>query len=175
MRTPEPAAAALTIVPAAPEEAPVLANLLELYSHDFSDFADLRPGPDGRFGYPALPLYWTEGTRFPFLVRIAGDLAGFVLVSRGSPVCDDPAVFDVNEFFVLRGCRKRGIGTAVAHEVWRRFPGRWNVRVTPENELARRFWSAAIEAFTGSAAESVLTEVQQRQWHVFSFRSPGGS
>ena len=44
----------------------VLANLLELYAHDFSEFHDLELGMDGRFGYSHLPLYWSElaDTRF---------------------------------------------------------------------------------------------------------------
>lgn len=101
------------VIPAAPEQEPVLANRLELYAHDLSGFFDLRLGPDGRFGYPRLPLYWREEGRLPFLVKVDGGLAGFVLVSRGSRVSGDPRAWDVAEFFVARPFRKRGIGAAV--------------------------------------------------------------
>ena len=53
------------VLAAAAEQAPVLANLLELYSHDFSEFIDLELEPDGRYGYPQLELYWREPGRFP--------------------------------------------------------------------------------------------------------------
>ena len=42
------------------EQPPILANLLELYAHDFSEFQPLDVGSDGRFGYKYLPLYWSE-------------------------------------------------------------------------------------------------------------------
>ena len=58
-----PPPAGVEVRPAAPEEEPVLANLLELYAHDFSALADLQLHPDGRYGYPGLPRYWQEDTR----------------------------------------------------------------------------------------------------------------
>ncbi len=61
---------------ATPEQAPILANLLELYCYDFSELIDLELGPDGRFGYEPLPLYWTEQGRHPLLVAIDGQWAG---------------------------------------------------------------------------------------------------
>src|ERR1700738_3100214 len=89
---------------AAPRDAALLAKLLELYIHDLSDaFPDIEPGHDGRFGYEHLPLYWSEPERrFPFLIRQGDRVAGFVLATRGSLASDDPGVFDVAEFFVLR-------------------------------------------------------------------------
>jgi hypothetical protein len=44
------------IIPALEEQEPILANLLELYAHDFSEFIDLKLGADGRFGYKHLPI-----------------------------------------------------------------------------------------------------------------------
>jgi predicted acetyltransferase len=160
------------VLPAAAEEEPVLANLLELYAHDFSEIIDLRLRPDGRFGCPELSRYWQEEGRFPFLVRVGGFLAGFALVAKGSRVSGDPRVWDMAEFFVVRGYRKRGIGAAAAREIWRRFPGAWEVRVMEDNHPARAFWSAAAGAFTHSRAEGVITELQGKRWEVFSFVSP---
>src|SRR5216684_1942821 len=88
MREPENTSMQVEVVPATTEQQPVLANLLELYAHDFSEFSDLKIGVDGRFGYEPLPLYWRESNRFPFLVRANGNLAGFVLVQQGSEVSD---------------------------------------------------------------------------------------
>ena len=123
----------IEVVPAAPEQEPILANLLELYAHDFSEFTAVALGADGRFGYPRLPLYWTEPDRHPLLVRVEGKWAGFVLVKRGSEVSGDENVWDVAEFFIARGYRRRGIGMKVVHQVWRRFPGQWEVRVMEAN------------------------------------------
>ncbi|HYH79132.1 MAG TPA: GNAT family N-acetyltransferase [Longimicrobium sp.] len=159
------------VLHAAAEEAPILANLLELYAHDFSEFVDIQLQPGGRFGYSNLSRYWAEEGRFPFLVKVDGNLAGFVLVAKGSRINADPSVWDVAEFFVVRGHRKRGIGAAVAHEIWRRFPGRWEVRVMESNPAAA-FWARAVEGFTHSGAEEHSYELHERRWRVFSFVSP---
>src|SRR5580658_4183051 len=157
----------LQVIPAAPEQAPVLQNLLELYAHDFSEFRDLDLGEDGRFGYQSLALYWSEPDRHPFLLRVAGKLAGLVLVTR------EDAVWDMTEFFVVRGCRGRGIGLQAAHEIWRRFPGTWQVRVMQANVPAHRFWAGAISKFTGAAVHPVHFEKAGAGWTLFSFESKG--
>lgn len=173
MSSEESLPAGVEVLPAAPEQEPVLANLLELYAPDLSAFFDLQLGPDGRFGYPRLHPYWQEEGRFPFLVRVDGQLAGVVLVSRGSRISADPDVWDMAEFFIVRRYRKRGIGAAVAREIWRRFPGSWEVRVLESNEPAWAFWEATITAFTGSSVEEAVTHMQEKRWQVFSFVAPG--
>ncbi len=159
------------MIPAVPGQAPILANLLELYAHDFSEFHNLDLGEDGRFGYRSLPLYWSEPGRHPFLVRMDGKLAGLVLVKRGSEVSGNAEVWDMAEFFIVRGCRRRGIGTRVAHEVWSRFPGLWEIRVMQANVSARHFWTEAISMFAGEAIHPVPIEHGGERWTLFSFES----
>jgi predicted acetyltransferase len=161
----------LEVIPAAPEQEPILANLLELYMHDFSELLAIDLGEDGRYGYEHLSLYWTEATRHPFLIRADGKLAGFALVKKGSEISGDDRIWDVAEFFVVRGYRKRGIGTAAAHEVWRRFPGPWEVRVMVGNVPAYRFWAGAVAAFVGEIVDAVPVEKVGKCWNVFSFSS----
>jgi predicted acetyltransferase len=161
----------IEVVPATLEQEPILANLLELYAHDFSEFQDLDLGADGRFGYKYLALYWSEPDRHPFLVRMEGKLAGFVLVKRGSELTGNQAVWDIAEFFVMRGYRRRGIGMQIAHEVWRRFPGAWEVRVMQSNIPAAHFWAHAISTFTGEATDPVRVEKDGECWKLFSFES----
>ena len=139
----------LEIVPASLEQQPVLANLLQLYAHDFSEFHDVELGPDGRFIYNDLPLYWLEPHRRPFLIMADGRLAGFVLLKRGSEVSGNEDVWDMVEFFIVRGLRRRGLGTEIARRVWEKFPGSWEVRVLDKNSAARHFWERAIATFVG--------------------------
>ena len=154
---------AIEVIPASPDQEPILANLLELYAHDFSEFYDIGLGSDGKFGYPHLPLYWTEAGRHPFLIKVDGQLAGLALVKRTE------TGWDMAEFFVVRGHRRHGIGTDAAHAVWRRFPGLWEVRVMESNRKALPFWERAISAFVGKPTPSVSLEKGGRQWRVFSF------
>lgn len=165
--------ASIEVRPAIQEEMPVLANLLELYSHDFSEFINLKLQPDGRFGYPRLPLYWSDEKRHPFLVRVGGEIAGFALVARKDQGVGNPLIWDMAEFFITRARRRRGVGRAVAAMVWSRFPGPWEVRVVESNVPAQAFWRAAIRAFTRAEAHETSTVLQEQRWNVFSFVSPG--
>jgi len=159
------------VVPARPEQEPALANMLELYAHDFSEFVDLKLGADGRFGYRHLPLYWKEPGRHPFIIKADGHLAGFVFVRRGSEVSDDVDVWDIAEFFVVRGFRRLGVGTKAAQDIWRQFPGKWEVRVIDRNQRAREFWGRAVREFLGESIEPVLLDKDGESWRVFSFES----
>jgi predicted acetyltransferase len=161
----------IELIPTTQDQEPVLANLLELYAHDYSEFQHLELRENGRFGYPDLPLYWLEPNRYPFLVRMNGKLAGLVLVKRGSEISGDELIWDMKEFFIVRAYRRRSIGSVIAHQVWRRFPGEWEVRVRETNHAAHRFWGRAISTFVGEPVRSVLVEKNNKLWRVFSFRA----
>jgi predicted acetyltransferase len=155
----------IELLPASPDQQPILANLLELYAHDFSEFYDVHIGDDGKFGYASLPLYWSEPERHPFLVQLDGKWAGFALVKRTENT------WDMAEFFILRRYRRLGIGTQVAHLVFRRFPGCWKVRVMEANASGQRFWAEAVSTFAGQPIASVPFESGGLHWSLFSFES----
>jgi predicted acetyltransferase len=153
------------------EQRPILANLLELYVHDFSEFHPVPLGTDGRFGYKGLDEYWSIPNHHPFLFTVDGNLAGLALIKKGSEITRDTSVWDVHEFFVLRSFRKRGVGSAAAHQIWRKFEGPWEVRVMKSNVSALSFWQRAISTFTGNPAEPNQIEKDGQHWNVFAFES----
>jgi predicted acetyltransferase len=159
------------VTPASADQEPILANLLELYAHDFSEYLDLELGPDGRFGYERLSLYWKEAGRFPFLIKVSGRLAGFALVSTGSRISGANDVRDMEEFFIVRGRRRRGVGAKAAQAIWRRFPGKWEVRVRDRNRGAKEFWADTIAAHIGKTIHPIAYEKNGESWQVFSFKS----
>jgi predicted acetyltransferase len=156
----------IEVIAATREQMPVIDNLIQLYAHDFSEFHNIELESNGRFEYTPLPLYWTDPNRHPFLVKADGKLAGFVLVKH------EAGMWDVAEFFVVRAWRRHGIGTAIAHDVWKRFPGPWEVRVMQANQAALPFWERAISAFTGTTVAPTRLEKEGKLWHLFSFDSP---
>ena len=154
------------------QDAPLLMNLLQLYIHDLSEAFPVELGDDGRYGYEKLPLYWSEPERrFPFLIRFEARVAGFALVTRGSPATDDPDVFDIAEFFVLRRHRRSGVGRGAAFLLWDRLPGRWIVRVSEGNSGALRFWTDVIGEYTSGAPAQSERPGHPNPWRVFSFDS----
>jgi predicted acetyltransferase len=152
--------------------APVLSNLLELYVHDLSEIFPIVLGPDGRFGYDKLPLYWSEPERhFAFLIRSRGGVAGFALVTRGSPATDNPEDLDLAEFFVLRAYRRSGVGRRAACLLWNRLPGHWIVRASKANHVGLRFWAATIREYTKGNFSVKEHPGTHHMFRVFSFSS----
>ena len=163
------------LVTASSADEPVLANLLQLYVHDFCDLVSIEIGDDGRFAYPSLSSYWTNPEYHAFLIKADSLLAGFVLVSLKFPASNNAKTptdtHDIQEFFILRTYRRRRIGKQAAHAVWRRFPGPWQVRVRQSNTSAIRFWSAAIAEFTGATVTPTIIQKDGQPWDIYSFQS----
>ena len=144
---------------AEPEQKPVLENLFQLYTHDFSDFwagrEDGELQEDGRFPqYIHLDSYWTEADRTPILIRVEGFLAGFALINdvshSGLPV--DHAVA---EFWVARKHRRFGVGLAAAVKILGHRPGQWEMAVARANSAALPFWRRVAAEVAGPHVEEV--------------------
>lgn len=147
----------IEILPAQVEDKPVLQHLLQLCLHDYSEFNGQDVNEHGLFDYPYLDYYWTEAGRYPFLVRVEGKLAGFVLV-RQLEAEKDELLWQMAEFFILRKYRRQGIGREVAHRVFDRFEGRWQVTPQEGNLPAQRFWQRVMEDYRRKHPETVFLQ-----------------
>jgi predicted acetyltransferase len=145
----------------------LIRRMMELYMHDFSEFDGSDLDEHGLFGYGDLDYFWFEPTHAIFLVTVDGKLAGFVMVDN--EVVVDGNERSITEFFVMRKYRRRGVGKQVAFEVFNRFPGRWEVRVTAENIPAQEFWREIIAGYTKGAYQELLFEDENWKGPVFSF------
>lgn len=134
------------------DEKPVMRHLMELYQYDLSETEHTDVGPDGRFGYPYLDDYWFDAGRHPFLIRVDGQIAGFVLVRRLGEEQGE-LLYQVAEFFIMRKYRRRGAGRSIARRVFDAFPGIWTVQQREENALAQAFWRRVITEYTGGRFE----------------------
>jgi predicted acetyltransferase len=103
---------------------------------------------------------------------VDNSLAGLALVRKGSMTSGDLNVWDMAEFFVIRALRGRGVGGCAAHQIWRRFPGRWEVRVMQSNFPALRFWEQAVNSFAAGQFVASLFEKNNEPWRLLSFDSP---
>ena len=90
---------------------------------------------------------WPPGCQgHPFLIRVAGELAGFAMVKQMAP--SQVVDFDMGEFFVVRKFRRAGVGKQVAWQLFDRFPGQWEVRQLVDHLPAQTFWRAIIADYT---------------------------
>lgn len=140
------------ITPAPIEDTPVVRNMVELYRyyrHDFSEFYGRDLSEHGLYDYGRLDHYWTDDNRYPFLVRVSEQLAGFALVSTFQR--DEHRETRFSEFFNLCKYHRQGVGEAVAHDLFARFPGPWVLVEHEHNVAAQRFWRTGIGRYTGEA------------------------
>ncbi len=138
-------------------------QLMELYQYDFSEFDGADIGPMGLYDYPYLDHYWVEAGRTPFLVRVDGKLAGFVLVSRYNYLTGCQDAWVMSEFFIMRKYRLRGVGEHVARWVFDHHPGAWQVSEIPENKAAIIFWRKVIGRYTHDNFEEFTPD--NEYWH----------
>lgn len=138
----------IQIIKASFEQKSVIAQLYELYTYEMTDLADFDIKDNGYYGYDELSSYWDDPNKYPYLIWVNKKLAGFALVQKGSPIETEPNVWDIAEFFIMRKFRKKGIGQFVAQQIWRTFPGPWQVRVWDNNKTAHYFWDAVIKKFS---------------------------
>lgn len=124
----------------------VLSRMLELYQHDLSDLWDQDLDPHGEFGYQ-LDRYFRQNGDTPWLFLVDGQFAGFALVDNRVRIPGDD--FWMDQFFVMKKYRRRGVGAAAARTVLAAHPGRWQVGQMPLNLSAQDFWRRTIGAFTG--------------------------
>ena len=134
----------IEISAAAYQEKNILPNLMQDYLYEFSQISDVELDDTGQFHYRYLDYYWTEPDRYPFLIRVQGDLVGFVLLRKGTyfplQLDNDQAGRLIAEFFVMKGYHRQGVGTRAALDLFARFPGRWEIAQEPGNHGGQDFW-----------------------------------
>ena len=155
-------------------------NLIQLYTHDFSEFwADTPKGDvqtNGRFAdYPLSDFLERPGSSAN-LILIGSTIAGFSLVNDSSHISEAVGA-NVAEFFVLRKFRGQGVGKSAARAMFNSWPGSWEVAVASRNQAAKRFWNRVIHS-SPEARNVQEVDAQTERWTgpVFRFEwLAGGS
>lgn len=78
-------------------EKDTLANLLEKYLYEFSQYDKRKYNDKGLFGYKYLDNYFTDSDRFAYFIIADGELAGFALINKYH-ACERPVDWSVAEF-----------------------------------------------------------------------------
>lgn len=126
-----------------------LKQLLQTYEHEFSAITGKNPDQNGDYELD-VDLAKTDN----FLLKLDQRKIGFCIktVSHGR--------HDILEFYVQALERGQKIGEQFAHEIFKMYPGQWQVRQIEGADKARSFWRKTINSFTSGQykEETVVDE-----------------
>jgi len=118
-----------------------LENLMSIYLHDLSEFADdLKINKDGKFEYDGLEMYFKSEDLTPYFITFQGEVAGFVLFNTGRYAPRD-IDYVVHELFLLKGFRNKGIGNSAIRILLDTYKGKYRIVQISSNKPAVNFWT----------------------------------
>jgi len=139
----------ITLHAAQRDDREVLDRLMQLYLHDFSEWLPLKLGERGFFDVPPTWDYWDAADTQAFLVRVSGELAGFIAVDRNVQLSG--AEYNISYFFLARRWRGQGVAQLVVSALLSRLPGQWQIFHLDANLAAGRFWARVMPLLTDGA------------------------
>jgi predicted acetyltransferase len=112
-----------------------LAHLMQLYIYEWSALIRVPIGDDALFRYDFVELAQDHEKRIPFLFLMPpASPVGFGLIVH------ETGLATVEEFFIIAGARRHGLGLAAAQALFATRPGPWTLTVRSENPAALKFW-----------------------------------
>jgi predicted acetyltransferase len=151
------------LVEANESDLPLLDNLAQLYQYDFSEFDGSDIGDDGRFDWVDWRALFEKPNHHVFRICVDGRTAGFASVYKGHAFRDEgESVWWMDEFFVMRSFRDRGVGERVARMLFDAFPGTWEIAQIRPNVGAQAFWRKVIGRYTEGTFEEF--DIRDHRW-----------
>ncbi len=136
------------IIKATTKDMSVVNNLLQLYMYDLAaaihDKNIIKLNPAAYFVYPNLERFWRESTRAIYLMKHNHEYVGISLVHQD--VLVNPNGHVIGEFGVLRMFQNKGFGLDAARKIYNLYGGAWEMRVSPQNPIALKFWKKVLDS-----------------------------
>jgi len=139
----------IQIIPATLSDYHIIQNLARFYVYDRSGFMGWGCEADGMFECIDFKHYFENPEEKAFLIKVADELAGFVLIDKGylgtASLNSKSSYWNIGEFFIIAKFQGTGVASFVAKEIFRMFSGNWSVAIMPKNIKALKFWRKIIE------------------------------
>ena len=132
----------ITVRPAEERDRQLVKNIFNLYQNELCIYSDDFDALDenGYFAPDTVSeiLPFGDGV-FPYIIEENARPVGFVMATDASYA---PEGFDycLEEIFLIRNRRKKGIASAAMKEITKSHPGKWTLEVYSENTPAVSFW-----------------------------------
>jgi len=165
------------------ENANIIKNMYPLYLHDISEHYENTPNEYGIYEDEPIKTLaeqydiqniWFEKPEelFPFLIMVDDKPAGFALIAskQFAPPTTD---YYVNEFFILRPYRGKGLSQIAAKKVFDKFSGRWELYTNhlPKNIIGQKFWRNTIHEYTDNDIFEEIGDTFHGTKTIFRFKN----
>ncbi|MBU8567943.1 GNAT family N-acetyltransferase [Virgibacillus pantothenticus] len=111
-------------------------NLFQFYLHDLSEYTDnLNIAKNGNFDTSDVELFFTKDNLLPLKIVLEDEIIGFIFLIKGKTVN-----YVINDMFILRKFRNRGLGKIVVKKVFTQYKGTYAVMQLINNKSAVTFW-----------------------------------
>ncbi|MBT2738488.1 GNAT family N-acetyltransferase [Bacillus sp. ISL-7] len=122
------------------DEKHILRNLYSLYLHDLSEFTDgLDISTSGSFEFDSFELIWERDGLTPYFLKKNQVIVGFLLLLE-RPFLNKDYDFSINDIFMLKKFRRKGIAISLLEELFKQKKGRYFVVELAKNKPAVLFW-----------------------------------
>lgn len=166
------------------ENAYIINNIYPLYLHDLSEHYGNLPNKHGVYeesnDYRTLlqqnevfNIWWERpNCLYPFLILVEEIPAGFIFVAT-PPYTSQGTDYFVNEFFIIRPFRGKGIGSYAAANVFDKFKGKWELYTNPSenNIIGQSFWRKTVSNYTKNTYEEVNGQTYDGYKLIFRFNN----
>lgn len=156
--------------PAQRDELDIIENLMQFYMYDFSEWLPLKLADHGFFSIQPKIDYWRHPATRPFLIRVDGELAGFVTVDDETHVAGTE--HNIGYFFITRRFRGQGVAQFVVSALLSQIPGQWQIFHIDANLPAQRFWARLIPLLSADHFTLQQREVDGYPCTFYVLRTP---
>jgi predicted acetyltransferase len=150
------ALSSLHLQQASPKDERTLANLFQLYFHDFSDWSGEEVDAHGKFDAWDETTFTTQGN-MAYLLRVGEQLAGFLVIETAQTLMGPMKEFA--DLFILRRYRRAGLA-----------PHPWLVAVFRADTQALKFWRSAFDQLPFKGIRE-FEDAEQPEFYFFEVQS----
>ena len=120
-------------------------DLFQLYLSDLSQY-NHNIVVDEKGLYPAswIDTDWDLPEFIPLRIEQNQSTCGFIILSK-KPLSKPGTEWCIQEFFILRKFRNRGIGRASIEQLFATYSGSYSMAVMKDNVPAKLFWEEALD------------------------------
>ena len=111
----------IRIEPILLEQKSVFMQLMNLCNYDSTEYEDVDINEYGYYNYTNIDTLWNDNNRHSYFIRVDDKLAGFVLVHNRCRYIENTNAHNIDEFFVMKKYRKKGVGKYAATAVFNLF------------------------------------------------------